>query len=298
MKAAGGTPALVAAVLMLEHVIIGIAAAGIGLLAGWLTAPLLDGPGAGLLGTAGTPALGPDGIGLVLLLALGVAIAATFVPALRAARTSTVRLLDDAARAPRRSTLAIRLSARLPAPLLVGARIAVRRPRRVVLATVSTAVTASAIMAVMVLHATNAGYGLHTPDDPLNLRLDQVTTVLSVMLIMLAAVNAIFIAWATILDSRHASALTRALGATPRQITAGISVAQILPAFAGALLGIPGGIGIYDAVKNAGSPVMPPAGWVAVMVLGTVLTVAVLTAIPARIGASQPVAKVLKAETM
>jgi putative ABC transport system permease protein len=297
MKAAGGAPLLVAAVLMLEHVIIGVIAAGTGLLAGWLTAPLLDGPGAGLLGTAGTPALGPGSIGAVLALALGVAIAATFVPALRAARTSTVRLLDDAARAPRRSTFAIRLSAHLPAPLLVGARLSARRPRRLVLATASAAITASGIMAVMVVHATNAANTPLTPNDPRNLRLDQATTVLSAMLIILAAVNAIFIAWATALDTRHSSALARALGATPAQITAGISVAQILPALAGALLGIPGGIGIYDAVKNAGSPVIPPAGWVTVMVLSTVLAAAILTAIPARIGARQPVAEILQAET-
>ncbi len=297
MKAAGGSPALVAAVLMAEHVIIGIIAAGTGLLAGWLAAPLLDGPGAGMLGTAGTPALGRGSVGLVLLLAVGLAIAATFVPALRSASTSTVRLLDDAARAPRRSTVMIRLSARLPAPLLVGIRLAARRPRRLVLATASTAITASGIMAVLVVHATNAANNPLTPDAPRHLQIDQVTTVLSVMLIILAAVNAIFIAWATALDTRHSSALARALGATPGQITAGISVAQILPALAGALLGIPGGIGIYDAVKNAGSPVIPAAGWVAAMVLGTVLTAAVLTAIPARIVARQPVAEILQAET-
>jgi ABC-type antimicrobial peptide transport system permease subunit len=297
MKAVGGTPVLVAAVLMLEHVIIGVIAAGTGLLAGWLTAPLLDGPGAGLLGTAGTPALGLGSIGAVLALALGIAIAATFVPALRAARTSTVRLLDDAARAPRRNSLAIRLSARLPAPLLVGARLSARRPRRLVLATASAAITASGIMAVMVVHATNAANSPLTPNDPRNLRLDQVTTVLSVMLTILAAANAVFIAWAATLDTRHSSALARALGATPGQITAGISVAQILPALAGALLGIPGGIGIYDAVKNAGTPVIPAAGWVAAMVLGTVLAAAILTAIPARIGARQPVAEVLQAES-
>ena len=166
MKAAGGTPPLVAAVLMLEHVIIGVIAAGTGLLAGWLTAPLLDGPGAGLLGTAGTPALGPGSIGAVLALALGVAIAATFVPALRAARTSTVRLLDDAARAPRRSTVAIRLSAHLPAPLLSAPGSSARRPRRLVLATASAAITASGIMAVMVLHVTNAANSPLTPNDP------------------------------------------------------------------------------------------------------------------------------------
>lgn len=296
MKVAGGTPVLVAGVLMLEHVIIGVIAAGTGLLVGWLTAPFLDGPGAGLLGTAATPALGPGSIVAVLALGLGVAIAATFIPALRAARISTVRLLDDAARAPRRNSFAIRLSAHLPAPLLVGARLSARRPRRLVLATVSAAITASGIMAVMVVHATNAANSPLTPNDPRNLRLDQVTTVLSVMLIILAAVNAVFIAWATTLDTRHSSALARALGATPGQITVGISVAQILPALVGALLGVPGGIGIYNAVKSAGTPVIPAAGWVAVLVLGTVLAAAILTAIPARIGARQPVAEVLQAE--
>ena len=75
------------------------------------------------------------------------------------------------------------------------------------------------IMAVMVGHATNAANNPLTPNDPLNLPLDQVKTVLSVMLIILAAVNAIFIAWATTLDTRHSSALARALGATPAQIT-------------------------------------------------------------------------------
>ncbi len=137
----------------------------------------------------------------------------------------------------------------------------------------------------MVLHATNTANSPLTPNDPRNLRFDQVTTALTVMLIILAAVNAIFLAWATTLDTRRSSALARALGATPGQIAAGISVAQLLPALAGALLGIPGGIGIYDAVKNAGSPVIPPAGWVAAMVLGTVLAAAILTAIPALIGA-------------
>lgn len=119
------------------------------------------------------------------------------------------------------------------------------------LATASAAITASGIMAVMVVHATNAATNPFTPNDPRNLRLDQVTTVLWVMLIVLAA----------------------------------------------ALLGIPGGIGIYDAVKNAGSPVIPAAGWVAVMVLGTVLAAAILTAIPARLGTRQPVAEILQAET-
>src|SRR6266487_2169425 len=55
LKAVGGTPRLVAVVLLFEHVLVGLCAAGVGLLAGWLTAPLLDGPGAGLLGAPSAP---------------------------------------------------------------------------------------------------------------------------------------------------------------------------------------------------------------------------------------------------
>ena len=50
-------------------------------------------------------------------------LAATLVPAVRAARTSTVSALADAARPPRRRARLIALSARLPVPLLLGLRL-------------------------------------------------------------------------------------------------------------------------------------------------------------------------------
>jgi putative ABC transport system permease protein len=289
LKAVGGTPGLVAAVLLFEHVLVGLCAAGVGLAAGWLAAPLLDGPGAGLLGAPGPPSLTGSTVGLVVALALVVAIVATFVPAIRAARQSTVAALEDAARAPRRRAAVIMLSAYLPAPLLLGARLAVRRPRRLLLSVFSIAVTASGLVTVLVARATVGAF--------LGSRVAQATTIISVALVVLAAVNAVLIAWATALDARHSAALARALGATPAQITTGLSVAQLLPALAGALLGIPGGIGIYDAArKGPGVTSIPSALWLAVMVVVTLLAVAVLTAIPARIGARRPVAEVLQAE--
>ena len=39
------------------------------------------------------------------------------------------------------------------------------------------------------------------------------------MLIVLAAINAILITWATVIDWRHASALALVLGATPKQVS-------------------------------------------------------------------------------
>jgi hypothetical protein len=98
LKAAGGTPALVALVLLAEHLLIAVVAAAAGLGIGWLVTPLLSNAGAGLVGAPGAPALGLGTIGLVLAVALGVTLAATLVPAIRAAHTSTVRALTDAAR--------------------------------------------------------------------------------------------------------------------------------------------------------------------------------------------------------
>jgi putative ABC transport system permease protein len=289
LKAVGATPRLVAVVLLFEHVLVGVCGAAAGLFVGWLTAPLIDGPGAGLLGSPTAPSLSGVRVALVVGVAVAVAIAATLPPAIRAAHQSTVAALEDSPRPPRRRAAVIRLSAHLPAPLLLGARLAVRRPRRLLLSACSVAVSASGLVAVLVLRATAASWSF-APG------LTQATTIVSVMLVVLAAVNAVFIAWAAALDARHPAALARALGATPAQITCGLSVAQLLPAFLGALLGIPGGIGIYAVTKNGGPTTIPPPLWLAAVVLLTLLLITVLTAIPARIGARRPAADVLQAE--
>src|SRR5580704_3109004 len=212
LKAVGGTPDLVAAVLLAEHLILAVVAAAFGLLIGWLVAPLLSRPGAALVGSPGTPPVTLATIGLVIAVALAVAAAITLVPAVRAARTSTVRALADSARPPRRRAWAIAISARLPVPLLLGLRVAARRPRRVVLSVISIAITTTGIVAVLLVHAGyNASLGANAGlDNPQDARLSQVMTVLSVALVVLALVNAILITWATVLDARHASALARA----------------------------------------------------------------------------------------
>ena len=116
-------------------------------------------------------------------------------------------------------------------------------------------------------------------------------------MVALAAVNAILNTWATMLDARQNSALARALGATPQQVTAGLSASQILPALVGALLGIPGGIGLVAAVNKDGKHMMlPPLWWLVATVLGTVVTVAAITVVPAWLGTRRPAGEVLQAE--
>ena len=301
LKAVGGTPGLVAAVLLAENLILALAAAAAGLLAGWLAAPLITNPGAGLVGSPGAPSLTLPAAALVVAVALAVALAATFVPAVRAARTSTVSALADAARPPRRRARLIALSARLPVPLLLGLRLTARRPRRAVLTAASVAITATGVVAVLTFHATTgqkAFGGSGGLANPVYDRDEQMLAVLTIVLVTLAVLNVIVTAWATVLDARHSAALARALGATPQQVSAGVSAAQVLPALPGALLGIPLGIGLFAAANGAGTQVLtiPPAWSLAAAVLGTLAAVAGLTTIPARTGARRPAAAILQSE--
>jgi putative ABC transport system permease protein len=63
----------------------------------------------------------------------------------------------------------------------------------------------------------------------------------------------------------------------------------------GAILGIPVGIGLYDAVGRHGSTVPSAPALLGVLIV-TLVVVAALTTIPARIGARKSVAEILQAE--
>ncbi|TDV44303.1 FtsX-like permease family protein [Actinophytocola oryzae] len=296
LKAAGGTPGLVAAVLLAEYVVVAIAAAAAGLTTGALTAPLLTESTAGLIGSAGTPSVTLSTVVLVTGVALGVAVLATTVPALRAGRSSTVRALADSARPPRRTGWLIAASARLPVPLLLALRVAARRPRRMVLNVVSIAVTVSGIFVVLVLDdflASAPSVGGYSGAQVDLLR--EVLGVWTVVLLCLAAVNAVVITWATVLDNRHASALARALGATPRDMGTALAGAQVLPALAGAVLGVfPGGFALFALVMGItggdGDRATLPSFWqLLAVIVTTAVVVSALTAVPARLGTRRPV---------
>ena len=301
LKAVGATPSLVAAVLLAEYLLVAVVAAAAGLAIGALSAPLLTESSSGLVGSAGTPSLTWSTVALVTAVALAVAVLATAVPAVRGARTSTVSALADAARPPRRTGWLIALSTRLPVPLLLALQVAARRPRRVVLGVVSIAVTVSGIYVLLVLNTfLGTRPGGYTEAQVEVLR--HVLGVWTVILLSLAAVNAIVITWATVLDNRHASALARALGATPQEVTVALAAAQVLPALIGAVLGVfPGGFGLFAAINavtggNSDRATLPSLWQLLAVVLATVLAVTALTAVPARLGGRRPVTETLQAE--
>jgi putative ABC transport system permease protein len=293
LKAVGGTPGLVAAVLLAEYVVVALLATAAGLAVGRLAAPLLTDPGAGLVGGAGAVPFTMSTVALVTAVALGVAVVATFVPAVRASRTSTVLALADSARPPRRTAWLIAISTRLPVPLMLGLRVAARRPRRTVLGALSIAITVSGIVAALAAYAHFNTEKAPGADPRAEMR--QVLVLIAIMLVAQAAVNAICITWATALDTRRSSALARALGATPDQVSAGLSAAQVLPALAGAILALPCGIALAEALDD--DPVTIPALWqLLAVVLGSVLVITAITAIAGRISGRGRIAEILQAE--
>lgn len=259
LKTVGATPATVAVVLLVQQLALAAGAAAVGLVAGWLIAPRLASTGAGLLGTPDAPAITVSTVLIIAMIALAVAAISALIPAIRAAHTSTVSALADAPRVPSRRALIIAVSARLPVPLLLALRQLARRPRRALLNTISITATVTGIVAVLASHA-------RTPVTDLtigNLKVDrfnELTAIITVMLVVLATVNTVFIAWATAADGRFSSALERALGASAGQVTAGLSMAALLPALPGAILGIPAGTEVYHLLAS-GTSLAVPAAW-------------------------------------
>ncbi|MEU7588525.1 FtsX-like permease family protein [Micromonospora sp. NPDC049230] len=294
LKAVGAGPAMIAISHLVEYLVMGLAAAGTGLAAGWLAAPALFRPAVGLIGSAGVH---PPPLRTVLAataLALGISVAATLGSVVRAATTSTIHALADAATPPRRRGWAIWLSRRLPTALLIGVRINARRPRRARLVTVNTLIATTAIAVVLMALAQrrdplNLGYS--ALPDTRDERTTQAMLLVVGVVCALALLNTVVSTWTAVLDSRHPLAIARALGATPGQAGMGLAMAQLLPAIPGVAGGILVGLVSYFAGDDNQ---YAPASWMLGAAGGVLLAVVVLTAVPALVAVRRPVAKTLQ----
>ncbi|MEV0805380.1 FtsX-like permease family protein [Micromonospora sp. NPDC050200] len=294
LKAVGAGPAMIAAVHLAEYLVIGLAAAATGLAAGWFAAPVLIRPSAGLIGSVNAQPPALRTVIAVTALALTIAVAATLVPVVRAA-TSTVHALADAATPPRRRRWRIWLSRRLPTALLIGVRINARRPRRARLVTVNTLITTTALVAILMVNTQVVHFDLGYTElaNPRVERSEQATLVLTVVLCILALINAVVSTWTAVLDARQPLAVARTLGATPAQAGVGLALAQLLPAIPGVAAGIPAGIGLLASVST-GEVQYPPDSWLLATALGVLLAIAALTAIPAMVATRRPVVDTLQ----
>jgi putative ABC transport system permease protein len=302
LKAVGATPRLVAGVLLLEYLTLALIGAAVGLAAGYLAAPLVANPGAGLLGSVGAASVSGADVGFVVALAVVLAVLAAWIPAIRAAHTSTTSALENSPRISKRRPLLIAAAAHLPVPLLLGLRLAARRPRRMLLTLVSVAITTTTIVAVLSVRA-HEGLAQRVsprqfaiPYNPNRVNTDAILLVITVVLTLLAVLNALVITWATSVDSRKPLGVARALGATTEQLSAGLSTALLIPAVPGAIAGIPLGILFVTAVSHGSGATAPSGLWLACTCLGVVTAIGLLSAIPARIEGRRAALEVLESE--
>ena len=125
-------------------------------------------------------------------------------------------------------------------------------------------------------------------------RENQVLLIITLLLAALVTVNVTVITWATVQNSRHTAAITRALGASARQLTIGLSAAQVSSPPPVPWPGWPGCYGLFAVASRGGSISQPPAWWLIAAVLGTLITVAGLTTISARLSTRPPIARTLQ----
>ncbi|MEV0146284.1 MULTISPECIES: FtsX-like permease family protein [unclassified Nonomuraea] len=300
LKAVGATPGLIAAVLLTEYLALALLADALGLTLARLAEPAIASPTASRIGDVA----GPAGATIAATTVLAVAVAALSIvgPTLRVLRTATVTALPGTAlagtaRRPRHRPRLTALSALLPTPLLLGLRLTARGPGRAVQHACSTAATLVAIVALLTLYARPVrGYGLGSSGLPdlRDVHDRRLLLAVTVLVLALATVNTVTLTWTTAMEARTTMAIARALGATPGQISAGLSTAQLLSALPGAVAGVPLGVGVLLSVGERSTP---PISWMLTAALATLLATAALAALPARLAARRSVAQTLSAET-
>ena len=171
------------------------------------------------------------------------------------------------------------------------------------LSAASMAVTVGTLVTVLMFRnraqivAAGGQYRFSGPDDALWERGIHVMLGFTIALMAVALVNAVLVTWAPVQDARHASAVERALGASPSRVGLALMAAQLLTAIPGAFIAIPFGLALFAAARQD-SAMLPSVTVLGAVPLLTLIVVSALTAIPARIGARRSVAAILQSETV
>lgn len=293
LRTVGAGPGTVTAVLLAQYLLLTLLATALGLTAGALAAPRLADPSAGLLDTVSPPGSGT--VAAAVVLAVLVAVTGAIGPAVRTARTSTVRALADPAHLLTHHPHLNAVTAYLPTPLLLGVRLLARRPGRAALAATGTAATTVMVTALLTFHAELRDRPDFQRFGPVDVRADTTGRVLlavTLALVVLSTLNTVLLGWSAAVQARRSLTVARTLGATPGQVVTALCVAQLLPAVPGVALGVPTGLGLY---RLFGAQVTPPGSWLLGAASAILLAIAVLTALPAWSHTRHPAGRTLAA---
>lgn len=320
LKAIGMTPRQVASVLLAEHLALALVAAFLGIVAGHLLVGAVAGDAVNLLASTGPQPVTVSQVAFVAGAACLVVILATASPALRGARESTVMSLPGDAPRVRTAVLGQWAgAARLPVPVVLGLRSVGRRPVRLLLATASTALGLAMVVAALCMERTfeversNPYVSVSTApplmdravlataqtaeDDKLRI----LVYTLTVLMLLLAVVNAVIVAVFAVQDSAANHARMRAAGLTPRQTMTALLTTQALASLGAALIGVPVGLLLFRiayVASNGDDQALMFAQplWVLGAAVSTAVACTAVAAAPAGLVARRPVAQTLAIE--
>ncbi|GAB1820072.1 ABC transporter permease [Herbidospora sp. RD11066] len=291
LKVVGAGPGIVVAVLLTEYLVLALLADVLGLAVAHVVAPSIVNPSGSLLAD-GAGLSGPV-ILMTTIVAVGVVLLTVLGPAIRALNG------DGVVRRPEYLVLLTRVAALLPTSLLLGLRLVARRPGRALLHACGTAATCVGITVMLLVYAQPEqgwDFGGVVMTDLQDDKARELLVGVTLALIALSVMNTVTMVWTTAKESRATMAIARTLGATPGQITAGLSFAQLLPTLPGALAGIPFGL-FLQWLFGPDEPFALSLGWLLLIPIPIMLVTAGLTALPARLSARRSVAETLNAET-
>jgi putative ABC transport system permease protein len=290
LKAVGVTPSQVAAIVLVENLVVALAAAVIGVVTGDRLAPFMARTETVLYGAPQAPTLTWTTIGLVLAVAVGVVSLATIRPVRLAARTTTLRALTPPTREPRTAAM------RLPGPRTwqIGLRILLRRPTRTAATILGGALAVAMVTIAAALRASQTSTLAHNPYDAANRALlNEIHTILVVAgatLVALALTNAAIVATLAARDNARGYAILRTLGATPGQTARSFLVGQLLSGLLATGLGVPTGIVAFDTLRGGLDAVNLSRSTVVALTGLALLAYGLIAAVPAMWLARRPIA--------
>jgi putative ABC transport system permease protein len=306
LKAAGLTPGQVTQAFVLEQLALGFAGVLLGIAIGTLATPLFVSRSASLLNASEVPPLDVLSALRVLAIVLAAVAVSAAVPSLRAGRRTTAALLAGAGSgAARRARLA---PFSLPLPLALGLREAFVRPGRTFVTMLALALTVASLTATLGMEASFDvdSVAMGGVADPVNddaaeeATLRPVVYGLDGVLLLVGGVNLLATVLLGLRERVRDAGLLKAVGLTPRQVTASFVSSQLAVAAGAVVIGIPFGLGLFRwAVGVTGGTdefAYPAWWWLALLAPLTLGVVAAIAAPLARRSAAASVVDALRYE--
>jgi ABC-type antimicrobial peptide transport system permease subunit len=302
LKAVGLTPRQVTAVFALESAVLGLFAAVIGFVVGATLAPRLAASTAETMLGSPTTAASPWHLLAASLPVLLVLVVSARAASRRSTRFSVLQAIQSGtAMAAPPSRLAGTI-ARFPLPLslALGLKDLLARRQRAFRFAAAIAVTGAAIVFALSMKATLDAQATGEVSD-VPAELPTLVYTLDAVLLLITAATLAAIALLSVRERVRDYGVLKTLGLTPGQIASSAVSALAILALIAAILSIPIGIALYFLVYrttggDAADLVMAPWWWLALVPVGTLLMVAVITALPARLATRIPAADALRYE--